>query len=75
MIPKTGVQSGWKPENGQARVLPIFQSTTFQYDSAETMGRLFDLEESGHFYTRLSNPTLEAVEQEIADLEEGRAPC
>ena len=65
------VQSGWTPENGQARVLPIYQSTTFQYDSAETMGKLFDLEASGHFYTRLSNPTLEAVENKIADLEGG----
>lgn len=65
------VQSGYKPQNGQSRVLPICQSTTFKYDSAETMGRLFDLEEDGFFYTRLANPTLDAVEKKIADLEGG----
>lgn len=65
------LQSGYSPKNGEARVLPITQSTTFRYDSAETMGRLFDLEEDGHFYTRLSNPTAEAVEKKIADLEGG----
>ena len=65
------IQEGYKPENGQPRVLPIAQSTTFKYDSAEQMGQLFDLQISGHFYTRLSNPTIEAVEQKIAALEGG----
>jgi O-acetylhomoserine (thiol)-lyase len=65
------LQSGYSPKNGEARVMPIVQSTTFRYDSAETLGRLFDLEEAGHFYTRLSNPTAEAVEKKIADLEGG----
>ncbi|MDE6290983.1 MAG: PLP-dependent transferase, partial [Muribaculaceae bacterium] len=46
------VQGGWKPENGQPRVLPIIQSTTFKYSTSEQMARLFDLEESGYFYTR-----------------------
>lgn len=65
------IQSGWKPNEGDARVLPIFQSTTFKYDSSELLGDMFDLKASGHFYTRLSNPTLEAVESKIADLEGG----
>lgn len=65
------VQSGYEPQNGQSRVVPICQSTTFKYDSAETMGRLFDLEEDGFFYTRLANPTLDAVEKKIACLEGG----
>lgn len=65
------VQSGYEPQNGQSRVVPICQSTTFKYDSAETMGRLFDLEEDGFFYTRLANPTLDAVEKKIAELEGG----
>lgn len=51
------IQSGYEPGNGEARVLPIYQSTTFKYSSSEQMGRLFDLEESGYFYTRLQNPT------------------
>ena len=65
------VQAGWQPKNGDPRVLPIFQSTTFKYDSAEVLGKLFDLEVPGHFYTRLSNPTLECVENKIAALEGG----
>lgn len=65
------VQSGYKPGNGEPRVLPIVQSTTYSYDSAETMGKLFDLEEDGFFYTRLANPTLDSVEKKIADLEGG----
>ena len=65
------VQAGWQPKNGDPRVLPIFQSTTFKYDSAEVLGKLFDLEVPGHFYTRLSNPTLECVENKIAELEGG----
>lgn len=65
------VQSGYNPSNGEPRVLPIVQSTTYSYDSAETMGKLFDLEEDGFFYTRLANPTLDSVEKKIADLEGG----
>lgn len=67
------VQSGWKPKNGESRVLPIYQSTTFKYDSSDQMGRLFDLEESGFFYTRLENPTTNAVASKIAELEGGVA--
>ena len=67
------VQAGWQPKNGESRVLPVIQSTTFKYDSAEFMGKLFDLQAVGHFYTRLSNPTLEAVENKIAALEGGIA--
>ncbi|HRR33271.1 MAG TPA: O-acetylhomoserine aminocarboxypropyltransferase/cysteine synthase [Kiritimatiellia bacterium] len=65
------VQAGWQPKNGEPRVLPVFQSTTFKYDSSEHVGDLFDLKVSGHFYTRLSNPTAEAVENKIAALEGG----
>ena len=65
------VQAGWTPKNGEPRVLPIFQSTTFKYDSSEQMARLFDLEESGYFYTRLQNPTTDAVAAKIAALEGG----
>lgn len=65
------IQEGWKPKNGEPRVLPIVQSTTFRYESAEAMGDLFDLKTSGAFYTRLSNPTTDAVEAKIAALEGG----
>ena len=65
------VQEGYKPGNGDPRVLPIVQSTTFKYDSSDFMGKLFDLEESGFFYTRLANPTAAAVEKKIAALEGG----
>ena len=65
------VQGGWTPKNGEPRVLPIYQSTTFKYDSSESMARLFDLEESGYFYTRLQNPTNDAVAAKIAALEGG----
>lgn len=65
------IQSGYQPKNGESRVVPIAQSTTYKYDTAETLGNLFDLKESGFFYTRLSNPTLDAVERKIADLEGG----
>ncbi len=65
------IQSGYIPENGEARVLPIYQSTTFKYNSGQLMGDLFDFKADGHFYTRLSNPTVEAVEKKIADLEGG----
>ena len=59
-IETTCIQGGWHPENGEARVLPIYQSTTFKYSTSEQMGRLFDLEENGYFYTRLANPTNDA---------------
>lgn len=67
------VQGGWKPNNGESRVLPIYQSTTFKYDSSEHMAKLFDLEETGYFYTRLQNPTNDAVAAKIAALEGGVA--
>src|SRR5699024_9480135 len=67
------IQSGYEPGNGEPRVLPIYQSTTFRYTSSEQMGRLFDLEESGYFYTRLQNPTNDAVAAKICDLEGGTA--
>ena len=67
------LQEGWKPKNGEPRVLPIYQSTTFRYDSTEEVARLFDLTASGHFYSRLSNPTVECVENKLANLEGGKA--
>lgn len=65
------VQSGYQPKNGEPRVLPIYQSTTYKYDSSEQVGRLFDLAEDGFFYTRLANPTVDCVERKIATLEGG----
>ncbi|MCC8141861.1 MAG: O-acetylhomoserine aminocarboxypropyltransferase/cysteine synthase [Lachnospiraceae bacterium] len=67
------VQSGYRPENGEPRQVPIIQSTTFRYDTSEQMGRLFDLEEAGYFYTRLQNPTNDHVAAKIADMEGGTA--
>lgn len=67
------VQAGYEPKNGEPRVLPIIQSTTFKYDSSEQMGNLFDLKEAGYFYTRLSNPTNDAVANKITALEGGVA--
>lgn len=67
------VQSGWSPSQGEPRVLPIYQSTTFKYDTTEQMGDLFDLKSNGYFYTRLQNPTNDAVAARIADLEGGIA--
>ncbi len=67
------VQGGWKPKKGEPRIVPIYQSTTFKYDTSEQMGRLFDLEDSGYFYTRLQNPTNDAVAAKIAALEGGVA--
>ena len=67
------VQSGWKPKNGEPRVLPIYQSTTYKYETSQQMGRLFDLEEEGYFYTRLQNPTNDCVAQKICELEGGVA--
>ena len=67
------VQAGWTPSKGEPRVLPIYQSTTFKYDTSEQMAKLFDLEETGYFYTRLQNPTNDAVAAKIAALEGGVA--
>ena len=61
------VQSGYRPGNGEPRQIPIVQSTTFKYDTSEDMGKLFDLEASGYFYTRLQNPTNDYVAAKIAD--------
>ena len=65
------LQGGYQPKNGDPRVLPIYQSTTYKYDSAEHLGDLFDLKAAGHMYTRISNPTVEMVENKIAALEGG----
>ncbi len=65
------VQAGWEPKNGESRVLPIYQSTTFKYDNTEEMADLFDLKKEGYFYTRLANPTNDAVARKIAALEGG----
>ena len=67
------VQSGYTPGNGEPRQIPIIQSTTFRYATSEDMGKLFDLEASGYFYTRLQNPTNDHVAAKIADLEGGTA--
>lgn len=67
------VQAGYDPKNGEPRQIPIIQSTTFQYDSSAEMGKLFDLEASGYFYSRLQNPTNDAVAAKIAALEGGTA--
>ncbi|HHU84097.1 MAG TPA: aminotransferase class I/II-fold pyridoxal phosphate-dependent enzyme [Clostridiales bacterium] len=67
------VQSGYTPKNGEPRQIPIYQSTTFKYDSSEEMGKLFDLEASGYFYTRLQNPTNDYVAAKICEMEGGSA--
>ena len=67
------LHAGYTPKNGEPRVLPIYQSTTYKYDSSEEMGKLFDLEKDGYFYTRLQNPTNDAVAAKIAALEGGVA--
>ncbi|MBQ5651106.1 MAG: O-acetylhomoserine aminocarboxypropyltransferase/cysteine synthase [Selenomonadaceae bacterium] len=67
------VQAGYTPKNGEPRQVPIIQSTTFKYDTSEEMGKLFDLEASGYFYTRLQNPTNDYVAAKIAALEGGSA--
>lgn len=67
------VQSGYRPKNGEPREIPIVQSTTFKYDTGEDMGKLFDLETSGYFYSRLQNPTCDSVAAKICDLEGGTA--
>ncbi len=65
------VQAGYNPKNGEARVIPIYQSTTYKYESSAYMGKLFSLEEDGYFYTRLANPTVGFVEDKINQLEGG----
>ncbi len=65
------IQEGWKPKSSEPRVLPIYQSTTYKYDTAEEVAKLFDLEATGHMYSRISNPTVEAFENKIAELEGG----
>ena len=67
------IQAGWEPKKGEPRVLPIYQSTTFRYETSEQMGKLFDLEENGYFYTRLQNPTNDFVAKKICELEGGVA--
>lgn len=67
------IQEGWNPKQGEPRQVPIYQSTTFQYDSSDAMGKLFDLEAEGYFYTRLQNPTNDAVAAKICSLEGGSA--
>ena len=67
------IQSGWEPKNGEPRILPIVQSTTFKYESSDEMGALFDLEKEGYFYSRLQNPTNDYVAKKICDLEGGYA--
>ena len=67
------IQGGWNPKKGEPRVLPIYQSTTFKYETSEQMADLFDLKASGYFYTRLQNPTNDAVASKIAELEGGVA--
>lgn len=67
------IHAGWQPKQGEPRQLPIYQSTTFKYDTSEAMGKLFDLEAEGYFYTRLQNPTNDAVAAKICALEGGYA--
>ena len=72
-IETTCVQGGYTPGNGEPRQIPIYQSTTFKYDTSEDMGKLFDLEASGYFYTRLQNPTNDLVAKKLCELEGGSA--
>ncbi len=72
-IETTCIQGGWQPENGGPRQVPIYQSTTFKYATSEAMGKLFDLEAEGYFYTRLQNPTNDAVAAKICEMEGGAA--
>lgn len=68
--------AGYSPKNGEPQTLPICQSTTFKYESTEQVSKLFDLEEAGFFYTRLGNPTVDAVEQKISHAgRRGRGSC
>ena len=65
------IQGGYEPKNGEPRILPIFQSTTYKYDEADEVAKLFNLEAAGHMYSRISNPTVEALEKKIAEMEGG----
>lgn len=67
------VQEGYKPKNGEPRILPLYQSTTYKYDSADEVGKLFDLEVEGHMYSRISNPTVDALEKKLSAMEGGIA--
>ena len=67
------VQGGYRPGNGEPRQIPIVQSTTFKYESSAEMGKLFDLEATGYFYSRLQNPTCDTVAAKICELEGGAA--
>ena len=67
------IEAGYKPKNGEPRMIPIIQSTTFKYDTSEDMGKLFDLEAQGYFYSRLQNPTNDIVAKKICELEGGTA--
>ena len=67
------IQGGYTPGNGEPRQIPIIQSTTFKYDTSEDMGKLFDLEASGYFYSRLQNPTCDTVAAKICEMEGGVA--
>ena len=67
------IQAGYEPKNGESRMIPIVQSTTFKYDTSEDMGKLFDLEASGYFYTRLQNPTNDYVAAKLTEMEGGTA--
>ena len=67
------IQAGYAPKNGEPRQIPIIQSTTFRYETADAMAKLFDLEDNGYFYSRLANPTCDAVAARIAALEGGTA--
>ena len=67
------IQAGYQPKNGEPRVMPIYQSTTYKYDSSEHLGKLFDLQVPGHMYSRISNPSCAFVEEKIASLEGGVA--
>lgn len=62
------LHEGYHPKNGEPRALPIYQSTTYTYDSTEDIGQLFDLTKEGHMYSRISNPTVQAVEEKIASM-------
>ena len=72
-IETTCVQGGYTPKNGEPRQIPIIQSTTFKYDTSDDMAKLFDLEASGYFYTRLQNPTNDYVAAKLTELEGGTA--
>ena len=74
-IDTIALHAGYQPGNGQPHVLPIYQSTTYDYDSSEHIGKLFDLSVDGHMYSRISNPTVACVEEKIAALEGAWARC